>query len=99
MMQCMGGIAAGGSGVESKFRSPLIASMAKNVFPRPVVGSPGCFRTNSRRMIEQLLYRNAFLAAIAQRFGPWDEVERPVVEFHFLRRKPALALFGRNGQN
>src|SRR5213593_1521533 len=76
------GIAAAGARIKSQLRRALITAMAKDVFPRAVVGRARRFRTNPRGVIEQLPDGDLRFARIAQRLRPWDEIECQVVEFH-----------------
>ena len=96
MRQGVRGIAAAGAGIKSQLRSPLIAAVAQDIFPRAVVGRAGRLGTDARGVVEQLFDGDSRLARIAERLRPRDELERRIVELHLLGRAALLALLGGN---
>src|SRR2546427_37073 len=91
MRQGVRRVTAADAGIKSQLGSPLIAAVAQDIFPRPVIGRAGRLGTEARRVVEQLFDRDSLLARIAERLRPGNELERWIVELHLLGRPALLA--------
>ncbi len=95
----MSRITAGSAGIKGELRSALIFGVAQDVFPLPVIGRPGCFRTDARGVIEQLPHGDLLLAWIAERISPGNKLKCAIAEPHLLWRAALLTFFRRNGEH
>lgn len=90
-------VSARRSGIKRRPCGPWIAGVSQDIRPVAVVRGAGRFRTNARRMIEQLLNRDRRFPRIAQRPSPRDIIKSMIIERHFTRSLSLAALFRCNG--